>query len=269
MPLVQAVAAAVADIPGTFGVAAHDHATDERLAVHGDRPFITASVIKLPILIAALDRVQHGTLRLDQRVEVAPQDVVAGSGILLELDPGVQLSVRDYLTLMIVISDNSATNLMLRLVGIPQVNAYLESIGLRDTRSHRPIRTRRLPDDPPGIGTATPNDLVRLLDRLIEKSILTPNLCDLALDILKRQQYMDGLPRYLPSEVMVAHKDGLVNGIRTDAGILFPPGRPPISLAVLADGLTDPREWPDNPGWLGIARIARAIYDHWVTDKRE
>lgn len=265
MSLAQTVAAAAANIPGVFGVAAHDHATGQRLAVHGDRTFITASVIKLPILIAALDRVQHGALSLDERVELEPGDRVGGSGLLVEFDPGVRLTIRDYLAAMIVVSDNSATNLMLRLLGVPQVNAYLDSIDLPDIRSHRPIRyPKRLAGDAPGIGTATPASLVRLLDMLLDQSILTPELCDLALDILKRQQSMDGIPRYLPQAVVVGHKDGCVYDVRADVGILFIPERAPISLAVMADGLTDPREWPDHEGWLGIARIARVVYDAWV-----
>lgn len=265
MSLATSVARAVENVPGVFGVAAHDWATGERLSVLGDRSFITASVIKLPILLAALDRVQHSALRLDDRIELEAGDRVGGSGLLYEFDPGVRLSLHDYLTAMIVVSDNSATNLALRLVGVAQVNAYLDSIDLPDIRSHRPIRyPKRLPGDAPGIGTATPDALVRLLDKLIGRSILTPNLCDLAVDILKRQQHMDGIPRYLPEAVAVGHKDGWVSDVRADAGILFVPGRAPISLAVMADGLTDPREWPDHEGFLGIARIARIIYDAWV-----
>ncbi len=265
MSLADSVVHAVENVAGVFGVAAHDWATGERLSVSGDRSFITASVIKLPILLAALDQVQRGALRLDDRIELEAGDRVGGSGLLYEFDPGVRLSLRDYLTAMIVVSDNSATNLALRLVGVAQVNAYLDSIDLPDIRSHRPIRyPKRLPGDAPGIGTATPDGLVRLLDRLIEQSILTPDLCGLAVDILKRQQYMDGIPRYLPEAVVVGHKDGWVNDVRADAGILFVPGRAPISLAVMADSLTDPREWPDHEGFLGIARISRIIYDAWV-----
>ena len=265
MNLEQAVDEAVADIEGVFGVAAHDWSTSERFARQGDRPFLTASVVKVPILIGALDRVQHGVFSLDQRFELEPGDYVAGSGLLKEFDPGVSLTLKDYLTAMIVISDNTATNLVLRVVGIPTINAYLAGMGLVHTRSHRPVRSDGpLPGEHRGIGTTTPLEMLTLLDGLVGQSLLTPELCDLAVSMLKRQQYTEGLPRYLPTEVTVANKVGMVNDVRNDVGILFPPDRPPITLAVLSDSLTDRRYWVDNAGWLGIARIARAVYHHWI-----
>lgn len=264
MNLERAVDEAVADIEGVFGVAAHDWATGERLIRHGDRPFLTASVIKVPILVAVLDQVHHGACSLDQRFEVQPEDWVAGSGLLKEFDPGVTLTLKDYLTAMIVVSDNTATNLVLRVVGIPTVNAYLAGLRLVHTRSHRPVRSDGpLPGEHRGIGTTTPLEMLAILDGLVGQTLLTPELCDLAVGMLRRQQYTEGLPRYLPTEVAVANKVGMVADVRADVGILFPPDRPPITLAVLSDSLADRRYSVDNPGWIGIARIARAVYDHW------
>jgi len=263
--LERAIDDAVADIEGVFGVAAHDWATGERIARHGDRPFLTASVIKVPILVAALDQVQHGAFSLDQRFELEAGDYVAGSGLLKEFDPGVSLTLKDYLTAMIVLSDNAATNLVLRVVGIPTINAYLAGMGLVHTRSHRPVRSDGpLPGEHRGIGTTTPLEMLTLLDGLVGQSLLTPELCDLAVSMLKRQQYTEGLPRYLPTEVTVANKVGMVNDVRNDVGILFPPDRPPITLAVLCDSLVDRRYSVDHPAWLGIGRVAKVIYDGWV-----
>ncbi|MFN8482650.1 MAG: serine hydrolase [Anaerolineae bacterium] len=259
------IAATVANVEATFGAAAHDWATGATVAYNADRTFITASVIKFPILLAALDRVQRGELALTERVELRPEDVVGGSGLLKEFDPGVRLTVKDYLTAMIVISDNSATNLMLRLLGIPELNGYLASLGLTVTRSLRPIRfPAPRPGEPRGIGETTPAEMVRLLDMLVSGSILNDELRQLALDILRRQQYADAIPRYLPDGVVVAHKDGMVNDIRADVGIVYPPDRSPITIAVLCDGLTDRRYSVDNAGFLGIGRISKVIYDRWV-----
>ncbi len=263
--MLDLVANAVADVEATFGVAAHDWLTGRTVLLNADRTFITASVIKFPILLAALDRVQRGELALADRVELLADDIVGGSGLLKEFDAGVQLTVKDYLTAMIVISDNSATNLMLRLLGIPQVNNYLASLGLTATRSLRPIRfPAPRPGEPRGIGETTPAEMVRLLDMLVEGTILTPPLRELALDILRRQQYSDGIPRYLPDGVVVAHKDGFVNDVRADVGIIYPPDRAPITLAVLCDSLADRRYSVDNPAWLGIGRVAKVVYDAWV-----
>ena len=263
--MLDAIHDALANVEATFGVAAHDWATGETVQLNAERTFITASVIKFPILLAALDGVQRGALALTNRVELAPEDVVGGSGLLKEFDPGVRLTVKDYLTAMIVISDNSATNLMLRLLGIPEINTYLASLGLSVTRSLRPIRfPAPLPGEPRGIGETTPGEMVRLLDMLVGGDILTAPLRELALDILRRQQYADGIPRYLPEDVVVAHKDGFVNDVRADVGIIYPPHRSPITLAVLCDSLVDRRYSVDHPAWLGIGRVAKVIYDGWV-----
>ncbi len=263
--MLNAIMDALADVEATFGVAAHNWATGETVMLNADRTFITASVIKFPILLAALDRVQRGELKLTDRVELLSDDVVGGSGLLKEFDPGVQLTVKDYLTAMIVISDNSATNLMLRRLGIPEINTYLAGLGLTVTRSLRPIRfPAPRPGEPRGIGETTSGEMVRLLDMLVGGTILTPPLRELALNILRRQQYAEGIPRYLPEGVVVAHKDGFVNDVRADVGIIYPPDRPPITVAVLCDSLTDRRYSVDNPAWLGIGRVAKVIYDGWV-----
>ncbi|MCW5880502.1 MAG: serine hydrolase [Anaerolineae bacterium] len=117
MSLADSVVHAVENVAGVFGVAAHDWATGERLSVSGDRSFITASVIKLPILLAALDQVQRGALRLDDRIELEAGDRVGRLRLLYEFDPPA-VSLHDYLTAMIVVSDKFATNLALRLVGV-------------------------------------------------------------------------------------------------------------------------------------------------------
>ncbi len=204
--------------------------------VEPDRAFTAASLIKLPILAAALDA------GLPSRLRLPVNPPVAGSGVLAHLTDVSDLTVRDLLTLMIVVSDNTATNTIIDRLGMEEVNAWCERHGLADTdlaRTMMDVRARERGVE----NTTSAADVALTLTHLATSPF--------ALEILHAQQVNDRLPRHLPRGYRIAHKTGELRDALHDAGIVFPPTGPPIVIAVL----TDAAEGPDL-----IADCGRLIY---------
>src|SRR5687767_2464933 len=137
----------LAGFPGNGGVVAKRLETGEEIRVNPDLETTTASTVKVPILIALLRQVESGTVRLEDRLTTTPETYVLGSGILRDLSTGIELSVRDIATLMIVLSDNIATNMIIDLVGIPAVNQTLRDFGFTRTELRDRIDFDRMADD--------------------------------------------------------------------------------------------------------------------------
>jgi beta-lactamase class A len=256
---------------GRFGLAAENLLTGERLERRGREQFDTASVIKLPILIEALRRVQVGELRLEQRLRMQASHYSEGSGVLKDLQPGVDLSLRDVCTLMVTVSDNVATNMLIDLLGIESVNATMRSLGAEQT-----VLLRRVSLDwslgP--LGLTTPFDCVTLLVGLERGTLLDAQRSAVALDILRRQQVSDFLNRYLPYDanrarldpagsLVIASKSGWTRQQRNDVGLVTAPGVR-YAVALFAEGYPGLPRHPDHPPVLTLQRVSRAIYDHFV-----
>lgn len=247
--------------PGRVGLVVKDLSTGEMLQWSPEDRFPAASVIKIPILVEALRQEQAGRLRLDERIPVKPEDKVGGFGILKELPSVETVSLLDLLTLMIIISDNTATNLCIARVGMDTVNETLASLGLRATVLRRKMMDMAARDR--GLDNFTSaGDIGRLLELLATDQVLAPEGCARALDILTRQQVNDRLPLLLPAQVKVAHKTGELPGIRHDVGILFFDSR-----RVVIAALTKEFSTPLAQGLVGgeacelIARVSRDIFD--------
>lgn len=247
--------------PGTVGLLIKDVNSGEVIEWAPEERFPAASVIKVPVLVEALGQVGEGAIRLDERVAITAGDKVGGFGILKELESVGDLSLLDLLTLMIIISDNTAANLCIERVGIDRVNASMVSIGLRGTVLQRKMmdmaaRERGLDN------FTTPSDMALLLECLVTRRVLTPELCDLALGILRRQQVRDRIPFLLPQGVSVAHKTGELPGIRHDVGVIFTDPGPLVVAALTKDFKT-----PLAQGLAGgeaatlIAEVSRLAYD--------
>ncbi|MEV5710467.1 serine hydrolase [Actinoallomurus sp. NPDC052274] len=196
----------------------------EAIEIAADHRFTAASLIKLPILAAALD----SGLPFDERLPVRP--AVPGSGVLAHLGDVADMSVRDLLTLMIIVSDNTATNVLIDRIGMGRVNAWCARHGLTAT-----VLARRMMD------TEARN---RGVENLISAADAASVLCRLAdspfaVRALEAQQFNDRLPRHLPPGFRLAHKTGELRHVCHDAGIVYPPGGPPVVLAVLTEGSTD------------------------------
>ena len=232
-----------------------------------DEKVRTASTIKLPILCAMFDLAARGKLSWDEKLTLRAEDIVSGSGVVQELSPGLQLSLRDLSHLMIVVSDNTATNLVLARLGGDAVNEYLEKIGMKVTRSLRMIRGDGTQLKPAqgyskagliednkryGIGVSTSREMVWLLEQLTAGKVVSTEASKEILAILKRQQFKDGIGRRRADDV--ASKSGALDALRSDVGIVYQP-HARIAIAATVDGMPKVDYSPDNVGNILIADL--------------
>ncbi|AFZ66328.1 serine hydrolase [Deinococcus peraridilitoris] len=254
----------LASHPGTVSVRVLSLQGEVLFDHQSERPFPSASLIKVPLLVRALWHVQQGQARLEERLTLRAYERVPGSGVLSQLDAGLALTLRDVLTLMTVVSDNTATNLVIDRFGLHDVNVFLREAGMNNSELIGQLQL------PPGRqnerqragerNRTSAHDISRLLLRLVRGELLSPALTDLALDILSRQQVRDIIARHVPrgadGELLyrVASKGGELSGVRHDAGIVWTPR--PLILALLSEGGSDLREHPDNREVALLARLA-------------
>lgn len=254
-----------AGFAGVVGLRVTDLEGTELVAWNADRVFPAASTIKVPLLVLALQEAQSGCLDLAGRVVVQAGDRVPGAGVLHELDGGLALTWRDVLTLMIVVSDNTATNLVIGRLGVDAVNAWLAAQGLTDTRLvgklQLPPEQRNEAQRRGERNATTARDQTTLLRALVAGEVLDGAHTALALDILERQQYRDLIARYVPCGpdgerlYRSGTKSGELLGVHHDVGVLFTPR--PLLVALLSEGGADPREHPEN---RDVSALAGALW---------
>lgn len=285
-------------VDGRMAVYVENLATREQVAIDADSEYETFSVIKVPIMATVLERVRQGTLTLDQRVAMNLDQRRIPSGVLYALDPGLQPTVRDLLTLMIIISDNQATDALADLVGREQITAHMASLGLTNTRIRfsdldwdrlwlsglepgwadaSGDRTIGFPfDNYPGaqvseafrrviedtglyFGRSTARDLGRLFAMMARGELVSKDASALMIDILKKQQVNDRLPRYLGDGVTIAHKTG--DGqpwVANDAGIVWVRGQPIVIVVLTGHHRGSSEDLREAEG-----RIAEAVVRHY------
>ena len=232
----------------------------------------TASTIKVPILIGVYSAVHDGKARWTDTSELTPASKVGGSGVLQDMSDGSKVPLRDLVRYMILLSDNTATNLVLDHVSGNQVNAYLEKLGIKDTRSLRKIMKGSSPDGVSdagrdsanakfGIGVATPREMVELLERLYKGEIVDKDASAEILGIMKKQIWRDGIPRTFDAVgVEVADKPGALDHLRSDVGIVYSKAGP-IAMAIWCEEIPKVDWSPDNSGYVFIAKAARMLVD--------
>jgi beta-lactamase class A len=239
---------------GEVGLLVTDLAGRDLYALNPAQGFPSASLIKVPLLVLALEEAQAGRLDLGARVALRAEDRVPGSGVLHDLGAGLALSWQDLLTLMIVVSDNTATNLVIGQLGVDRVNRWLEEQDLIGTRLIGPLQLppeRQNEAQRRGERNRTcARDQVRLLGALARGECLDAAHTALALSMLDRQQLRDILGRYVPRGAdghplyRVASKSGELVGVHHDVGVMYTPR--PLVVALLSGSGLDPREHPDN-----------------------
>jgi beta-lactamase class A len=273
---------------GIVGVAATHLVTGRHIGYREDELFPTASVIKLPLLVTLYEDAIAGRIDLSERVTYREDTKVAGSGVLQFLDDGLNPTVRDLSVLMMSVSDNTATDLLLDRVGKRRIESTMGRLGLQSIRAPFDIREMLMElvdmdhTQPGGydelrrrlrlsagsggrsmIATqadrATPADMCRLLELIESRAILDPDSCTAILELLKRIQSATRIPGLLPKGTVVAHKTGSYRRLRNDVGIVYAPSGP-YAVALFARELA--RDNIDDDG--ALARISLAIYEEFA-----
>jgi D-alanyl-D-alanine carboxypeptidase (penicillin-binding protein 5/6) len=252
---------------GKVSVAIKHLATGDSFVHEADTPMPTASLIKLPIMVEAYRQAAAGTVNLDEPLTLKAEDKVPGSGILTtHFSPGAALCLRDAVRLMIAYSDNTATNLVLAKIGLGATAQTMDQLGLPNTKVHSfvfrqgtsifPERSKQF-----GLGSTTAAEMIRLLEDLVAKKLVTPAACDEMLAHLRTCED-NRIPKLLPVGVKVAHKTGSVSAIRTAAGIIEAKSGP-IALCVLTRDNKDQRWTGDNAAEVLTSKIALAAFEHF------
>ncbi|MBI2263731.1 MAG: serine hydrolase [Armatimonadetes bacterium] len=248
-----------ADIPsglGFFSVAAQDLLDGEELGRSAEEVFPAASLVKIPVLTTLFREYDAGRLDLSLQYSLASSDQVGGAGVLQFLTPGLSISLRDLAFLMVVVSDNTATNVLIDILGMDAVNSDLEEWGLSETRLRRKLMTD-LTSQPANF--TTPREMVRLLARIYGDTGFSKESRESMLTILQGQQFREIIPRWLPPDVPVAHKTGEITGVRHDAGIVLLPERP-FAICLSAKDLTS-----GPKGEEALAEISLEVFDYFRT----
>ena len=237
--LQEELARAVAGFAGVAGVAVLDLTSGKEIGIHADELFPTASTIKIHILTQLLLVAERGEIDLAQRVTVMPDELVMGSGVLAYLSGPVELSLLDIAILMIIASDNTATNICLRLAGLEATNQLLDGLGLTATRVRRKMMDH-LAAVQEQENVSTPNELVRMM-AMLQQGKPHPNVAAKTLEILRKPK-SSILADALPPETIFANKPGSVVGARCDVGLVELPRRPYIVAMMSKYALGTPRE---------------------------
>ena len=241
---------------GRWGIAIIDQRAGECFTLNQHMIFPAASVIKVPVMVTIFQQAASGMLALDERVTVTSESLAGGAGILKELQPGHSLTIFELVTLMIILSDNTATNLLINRVTMEAVNTAMTELGLQSTV------LQRLMMDFAAAAAGKENytsaaDQARLFQAIAGNvpGITLPG-SEAMLAILKRQQVRDKLPFYLPEDTVLAHKTGTLPGVEHDGGILYGSAGSCVVCVLTADLKAN------YEGLQLVAKIGKYVYDY-------
>ncbi|HEY3814295.1 MAG TPA: serine hydrolase [Caulobacteraceae bacterium] len=278
----RTLAAIAAAHHGRVGLFAQNLKTGEVAVLNPDEDVPTASTIKLTALYDALVEVRAGRVHFDDPLTLTKADQVTGSGILGQFDTPHALTFKDALTLMVVVvSDNTATNLVIDHLGLDAINARTRSLGLTHTVFYKkvfePIQGPVPLEQPKfGLGRTTPREMAEVMRRIVRCDLGTPGgpdtqdraICDVALTMLRNQFYRDGIPRYIEGSdssengSAIANKTGAIDDARNDvAAIATKNGT--VILSVYTHDNADHGWSADDEGDVTIAKLAKAVIEAW------
>lgn len=281
----------IAGIDGTVGVAARDLVSGEELRYNADIRFPTASTMKSILLYELYRQSDAGQVDLTRRVRFTDDLRVPGSGVLQDLDAGLEPTVRDVATLMITVSDNACTDIIYDILGKEAVHQTIERLGMTSTElpitiwemmcglgDFAPDRSvtgydwlrsqmkageaqwdcRSLAEEDNDL--STPADFIKLHEAIHNRVGISEQAQEGILNILNRQKFNTIIPLHLPKKTQVAHKTGSLKGVRNDVGIVYPPDDGhPYAVAIMSKRLED-----EVAGGEALSRISKAIYDYFA-----
>jgi beta-lactamase class A len=266
----ERIRAEVAAFKGKVWLYAKNLDTGAVYSFNGDERVRTASTIKLAIMVEAFSQVAEGKIKWTDEIILTKEKKVGGAGILFEFADNLKVTLRDALHLMITISDNTATNLVLDAVTADAVNARMDKLGFKHTRSLRKVfggGDSAAGKDPKnstfGLGVTTPREMVTLMEKLELGEIVSPEAAKDMLGILKRQQFHDGVGRTL-LDVTIANKTGALDRLRSDVAIVYT-RRGRIAMAITCDDMPEVVWNTENPGLLMLSRLSLILMDGLAT----
>ncbi|MDQ6781013.1 MAG: class A beta-lactamase-related serine hydrolase [Candidatus Eremiobacteraeota bacterium] len=220
--------------PGVVAVSVVDLSNGYSIAINGDKNLPAASTIKVPVMVEVFRQIDLGKFGFNRSVSLLDRDRDCGYGSLCGARWGATFTVWQLLWRMITVSDNTATNMLIRLVGRQSINQTMNSLGCTQTwlgdsiRSDGDVRELR----------TSANDMMRMLDMIAQRRLITPQASDIMLEILAGQRHNHLLPEWLPKGLTIAHKTGTLHDTLNDVGIVELDGAPYV-ICVLTTHLQD------------------------------
>jgi beta-lactamase class A len=270
---------------GQVAVFAKDLKTGQTVVRNADEPVQTASVIKLALLYEAMEQIRAGKRHWDDKVTLTKENQTDGSGVLGFFDAPTTLTLKDVLTMMVIVSDNTATNVAIDTIGLDSVNSEMGKLGLKNTWLYKKIGKPANYTMPPdqkkfGLGKTTAHEMATLMQRIVTCQLGDDNapptdadraICGVTLHMLRSQFYRDGAPRYLePVDTSeegsaIADKIGALNAVRNDVDAIATKNGL-IILSVFTWDNKDQSWTDDNEAYLTTAKIAKVIVNTWSPD---
>lgn len=259
-------------INATWGIYVKSLETSEEIAIDADRQMETMSTIKIPLMVEVLEQIKAGRFALTDKYTFVQADSQPGTGTIQRLDPGAVMTVKDLITMMIIVSDNTATEVLYRMVGGPEaVNRRMDALGLKHTRAMN-VPSRWFPslrsaptaeqfyrEGKYPFGLTTPREMGQLLEMMERGTLVDKNASDLMLRIMRGQLYRTRIPRYI-SGYTIPHKTGdFLPYVGDDVGMLEAPGRT-IVISVFTGNHFGSGEALEN----AIGLVAKEVADYFA-----
>ncbi|MGB9665497.1 MAG: serine hydrolase [Ignavibacteria bacterium] len=265
---------------GRIGLYAKNLRTNEEIKINSDTLFPTASVIKLPILITLFDKSKNNEIDVYKEIIIPSKEKVGGAGVIQYFNGDTKLKLIDAATLMIILSDNTATNAVIDQFAkdhddkLNTINSTMEKLGLKNTKLLNKVFSYSTKKNTPeakrfGLGYSTPFEMGKLLEMIYNHQIIDSFYSEWIINILKNQQDDTMIRRFLPYDqlkenetIIVANKTGAVDRARIDVGIVYSP-KCDFVIAIFADESNDTSWTHDNKAQNAVAKAARLIYDYF------
>ena len=254
----------VASFKGKVSLFAKNLDTGETYGLNPDERVRTASTIKIAVMIEAFARVAEGKAKWTDEVVLTKEKKVSGSGILNELSDGLRLTLRDAVNLMMIVSDNTATNLVLDVLTTDAVNARMESLGFKQIKIMRKVGSggesaagKVAENKKFGLGMATPREMVLVMEKLDRGEVISPAASKEMIELMRREQGRNTIGRSLWN-VPLASKYGALDRLRSAVGILYTKNGK-IAMAIWCDDMPETIWSVDNPAYLLISRLSEVL----------